>query len=245
MIRTILILIALATAAAAQTGPALQPAETHLAESLRRHGGNKLNEVLTIRLAGTRKTKTTLEPVVISATMEGSSRIDYGKNAEHSVVTTARGRYDVTKGEKKSRPGHSGIYAQLDIFSVLGIRNTYGSGDNRGVVGNRELKGNPTVLIHAGKDRQKTFYDRIVKDEADIELDAQTGLLAAVHRVQSADDSLDVQFLTTYTFSDYRNVNGIVLPFLIERYRNTILRETLTVESYDINPIFDRDLFER
>lgn len=245
MIRPILVLIVFASVAEAQTAPARQPAETHLAETLRRHGGNKLNEVSTIRLRGTRKAAGVLEPVVISATMEGSSRIDYGRNAERSTVTTADGRYDVREGKKEYRPSHSGVYAQLDVFSVLGIRNTYGSGGNRGVVGNRELKGTPTILIHAGKDRQQTFYNRVVKDETDIDLDAQTGLVAAVHRVQSADDSLDMRFTTSSVFSDYRNDAGVLLPFRIERYMDGVLRETIVVESYEINPIFDRDLFER
>jgi hypothetical protein len=245
MFRAAFTVILLAVTAIAQDGPPLQPANGILSETLQRHGGSSLNAVNTIRLKGTRKVGDASEPVVISASVEGSARIDVGREVGWSTVTTPTGRYSVRNGKKEYRPTHSGVFAQLDIFSVLGIRNAYGNGGNRGIVGNREIKGQPTVLVRAGKDREQTFYGRVVKDEVDIEMDAATGLVAAIRRVEYADNNLDKTFLTSRLFSDYRAVEGILLPFRIEEYQGKTLKATFTVDAYDINPVFDRDLFER
>jgi hypothetical protein len=238
-----ILLLTIATAFA--QGPALQPADDVLAETLRRHGGGRLHEVVRIRLTGTSQKNQTVQPVVVSASMDGWRRIDYGRNGAQSSVTSPNGGFMVRDGKRTLRPSHAGVFAYLDMFAPLGLRNANASGRNRGFVGNHELKGAPTVQLRTGRDQEKTFYNRVINDEADVQLDTRTGLVAAVHRVQYADDSLDRQFTTSFLFSDYREVGGIVLPFRIERYQNQTLMETFSVENYEINPVFARDLFTR
>ena len=249
MMRLALFVLLLAVTAAAQVAPPLQPADGLLAETLQRHGGSRILAVNTIRFRGTLQTGDKKDPVVVSASTDGSSRIDVGRDADRdadrSTVTTPTGRYSILNGKRQFRPSHSGVYAPLDIFSVVGIRNVYGNGGNRGVVGNREIKGQPTVLVRAGKDREQSFYGIVVKDEVDIEVDAATGLVAAIRRVQYADGNLRKSFLTSYVFSDYRSVEGILLPFRIEELQGKTVRGTYSVDAYDINPVLDRDLFER
>ena len=46
-------------------------------------------------------------------------------------------------------------------------------------------------------------------------------------------------------YSDYRTVNGLLLPFRIQRYVNDRLRETITIDSIQINPTFPANLFLR
>ena len=75
--------------------------------------------------------------------------------------------------------------------------------------------------------------------------DQQTGLVSAISRKQFADESLDLAFVSTYTFSDYRPVSGLLLPFRIERYLDGRLRETIVASSIQLNPALPADLFER
>ena len=49
----------------------------------------------------------------------------------------------------------------------------------------------------------------------------------------------------TTTFSDYRAVSGLFLPFRIERYVDGHLREVITVDTIQINPTFPVNLFRR
>ena len=221
-----------------------QPADTQISASLTAHGGAQLLQVLTVRLRGKSTLGKIEEPMVVSASMEGSSRIDYGQPVTRSLVTTPVGSFEVRDGQRRYRPPHSGAYTGLDLFSVLSIRNTFANGANRGVVGMQTLNGREVFRAHVGTDRQQVHYGRVLKDEADIDLDVATGLVAAVHRRGHADEDLNLTFVDSYTFADYRDVNGIQLPFKIERYFNGRLEETITVDSFEINPIFDRGHFE-
>ncbi len=89
------------------------------------------------------------------------------------------------------------------------------------------------------------IYRRILKNEEDVDFDKQTGLVAAIHRLGYADDALDATFVTTYAFSDYREVDGIYLPFHIDRYMDGRLKETIVVDTFEINPVLDADAFVR
>jgi hypothetical protein len=161
-------------------------------------------------------------------------------------VTTLNGRYEVLDGAIKGRPGHSGLYGQLDLFGIFAARSKSGVGKDRGVIGPGELAGRNTLRIRAGTDHQKTFYGRPIDDELDIEFDQQTGLVAAIHRGGYADESLDLRFVSTYAFSDYRKVlDTFWLPFRITRHLDGQPMESIAVDSYQINPILGADLFRR
>jgi len=49
----------------------------------------------------------------------------------------------------------------------------------------------------------------------------------------------------TNVFSDYRRVGGLVLPYRIDKYLDGQLRETITVDSIQINVALPKALFER
>jgi hypothetical protein len=224
-----------------------QPAHDALSASLNTHGGEPVRQMLSIRLTGTATDRLgAAQPFTVSSSLDGSTRIDYGSPATRSLITTPRARFDIVDTGIKGRPGHAGLYAQLDVFGVFAARSKSGAGKDRGVIGPGELNGRTTLRIRAGTDSQKTFYGRAVEDELDIEFDQQTGLIAAIHRAGYADESLDLKFVSTYAFSDYRRVqDSMWLPFRISRYLDGQLMETITVDAYDINPALSRDVFER
>ena len=93
--------------------------------------------------------------------------------------------------------------------------------------------------------REQTQYRRAIKDEAEVRFDAETGVVAAIARRQYADESLDRPFVLMTRFSDYKPVAGLLLPFRVDRYLDGQLRETILVDSVDLNPAFERDWFGR
>jgi hypothetical protein len=230
----------------AQTGGRL-PANDALSASVAAHGGEPLLQILTIRLFGTSTNRNgASQPLTVSSSLDGSTRLDYGRPATRSLITTLNGRHEVVEGAVKGRPGHSGLYGQLDLFGIFAARSKSGVGKDRGVIGPGEMSGRTTLRIRAGTDHQKTFYGRPIDDELDIEFDHLTGLIAAIHRTGYADESLDLKFVSTYTFSDYRKILGQMwLPFHITRHLDGQLVETIAVDSYQINPSLATDLFRR
>jgi hypothetical protein len=111
--------------------------------------------------------------------------------------------------------------------------------------GNGSVKGRPTAKVNANSGRQKTWYTRDVGDAIEADVDADSGLVVQVGRIQRADKSMDLSFLCTWTFSNFQTVNGLVLPFLIEKSINGRLLETISVESAQLNVAFPPDLFAR
>jgi hypothetical protein len=49
-------------------------------------------------------------------------------------------------------------------------------------------------------------------------------LVSQINRVQSADRRMDLRFLMTTTFSDYRRVEGILLPHRIDRFLDGVFQ---------------------
>jgi hypothetical protein len=69
--------------------------------------------------------------------------------------------------------------------------------------------------------------------------------VAAISRQQFASESLDLSFVITNAFSDYRRINGLALPYRIDKYLDGLLRETILVDSIQVNVNLPTDLFER
>jgi hypothetical protein len=72
------------------------------------------------------------------------------------------------------------------------------------------------------------------------DVDASTHLPAALHFFTHPDDDLNVKTPVDVEFSDYRVVNGVQVPFRIQRYVNGTLQ--LDIASVTINPgLLDSD----
>lgn len=219
-----------------------------VAEAVLRHGGSQLYAVLRLRMEGQSVTGTAApEPVRIAAALEagdtGSLRLDYGQPVRRSYVNASNGAGQILDGHPAAKRGHVGTYAQLDMLSALGILHLAKPGVQRSLPQPSVVAGRPSAKVHTVTGRSKTFYLRPVTDEAEVQVDAETGLVAQILRRHYAEKSLDVSFLAGFRFSDYRTVEGLLLPFRIERIMDGAVREVLSLNTITINPALEPDLF--
>lgn len=211
------------------------------------HGGGVIHTVQTLVIRGlSTRAGQNAEALVLSANLDGRLRLDYGpQTARRTEVSRPEGGFRVQQGKTTWKAGHSGAFAQLDWLSVLGIRHL-ANGIERTLQQPGTVAGRETERAKVVTGRDQFHYRRQVKDEAEVQFDKETGLVAAISRQQFADESLDLAFTLTTTFSDYRPVaGGLVLPFQIRRYVDGQLSETVTVDSIDINPAFEPEFFGR
>ena len=227
-----------ATPASAQT------ADLEFDRALLAHGGAALGAVRTIRITGQSTTKEGVQPITLSASIDGELRIDYGNPVTRSRVTDAEGTFEERNGERKYSSAHDGLFATLDWFSVLGIRH-FATGLRRTSLGSSAIIDRPTRKVRAATGLEQSHYDRTIQDEVDVDFDVETGFVAAISRRQFSARSLDHPFVLTTAFSDYRHVGDMVLPYAIGRSIGGNLRETITVDSIEINPSFTPGIFER
>ena len=221
-----------------------QNADLHFDRAFTEHGGPAVGAVQSIQIVGTSTTREGAQPIVISATLDGNLRVDYGSPVSFSRIRTPEGNFDIEDGVRTEKPAHDSRFAALDWFSVLGIRH-FATGIERTSQGAASINGRATRRAHAESGQQDSFYRRELHDEVDIDFDQETGLVSAISRLQYASGSLDLTFLITTAFTDYREVGSLVLPYSIGRYLDGRLRESIAVESIVIDPFLPRDLFER
>jgi hypothetical protein len=106
-----------------------------------------------------------------------------------------------------------------------------------------EVLGTRTVLHFALRyldlTPQKRFLNRALDEEADFFADASTGLIVRSQRMQAANDSMDFRVPSVLDFSDYRPVNGLMIPFRIVNTVGTsssgIYQSTVVVQSVLLN----------
>src|SRR5207253_9207218 len=103
---------------------AQQSAEALLAYAFRAHGGDAMIAVTTIVVHGrsTAAGEKNAQPVVISASLDGKVRLDYGQPVVFTDVSRPEGGFAVTGGKTTWRAAHARAYAQLDWFSMLGLQ---------------------------------------------------------------------------------------------------------------------------
>jgi hypothetical protein len=225
----------------------VQTGNIALAPTLLAHGGTAVDLVQSIQIQGTLASIATRtpQPVVISASMDGRIRIDFGTPVERSVITTSQGRFEVRGANVDTKPGHVGLFSALDMLSVLGIRRLSSSTVDVTSLGAGTVATRATTRIKAVTRDEKTFYRRKLTDETEIDIDNATGLVARTRRVQYAEQSLDRPFWLAQDFSDYRTVQGVVLPFRVDSSVDGRVVSILTVTSVTINPPLASNLWEK
>jgi len=107
-----------------------------------------------------------------------------------------------------------------------------------------EALGSATVLhfaIHFSDPvaLQQRSFNRALDEDAEVFVDATTSLIVRSQRMQAANDSMDFRVPSVLDFSDYRQVNGMMIPFRIVNTigdRNSGMRQvTITIQSVLIN----------
>ncbi len=223
-----------------------QSTDPLFAAAFKVHGADAIHAVTALTIRG-QSTKPGANPqaVVISASiLDNRIRLDYGQPIFRTDVSKPEGGFSVVNGNTTWNPPHVGAYAQLDWFSVFGARHL-ALGVEQAVLDDSSVAGRATARAKVATGRQNIQYRRQIKDEAEVQFDKETGLIVAISRQQFADQSLDLSFTLTTTFSDYRRLGDLVLPYQLRRYVNGVLIETIAVDAIELNPAFERDFFGR
>ena len=209
------------------------------------HGGTALNAVSSVLIAGESVSRNGNMPITITADLAGSIRFDYGLPVERSVVRTSQGEFEIRGTATKSKQPHVGLYAGLDLLSIFGLRRLDSSGITWADTGSAVDSGRVVKGLAVRTGQQQRHYGRLLQDEFEIAFDMETGLISNVRRMQYADNSLDLIFPVVHKFSDYMTVNGIILPFRIDKYVQDHLVETITVSRIQLNPSLSSTAFAR
>jgi hypothetical protein len=210
--------------------------------------GAVASTIQTIRVTGHHTVQGRAETVVISANVpEGELRVDYGNPVTISeVVPGVRAGippFELTKAGRRNKQAFVGLFGQLDVLSVLGVLQFTVPAADVANLGSASINGRAVNRLGVRSGRQQTHYFRALPDAAEVQIDAATGLVAAISRTFSAEQNLDHTFVRTYVFSDFRNVQGLIFPFQIDKQIDGNLRETLIVDSVELNPALALDLF--
>jgi hypothetical protein len=227
-------LIALASTLKAQEVPA-----TPFAAALTAHGGEAVWAVETLVIRGQSRRGAETTPVTIQVNLDGRVRFDW--SAARAEVRTPEGSFELSGARVAYKARHDGLWAQLDWLSIFGIRHMAAAVLT--AAGSGTIGGRLSDHVKADNGRELIQYRRAIKDEATVSFDRETHLVAAISRVQYASESLDLAFQLSTTFSDYRPVGGLVLPFRIDRFLDGQLKETVTVDSVEINTPLSPGLF--
>lgn len=239
-LRVLLILAVLASPAFAQ-----EPSGV-MTRAVAEHGGAALQSVQTLRLTGESSAKAVSTPVVISADLDGYVRYDYGQPITRSWIHEPDGEFEI-RGQQAAiiKQPHVGLFAGLDFLSILGLKRLEIGSTQWQDAGSGTDSGRAVDRRTVETAQQRREYGRLLKDTFEVRFDAQTGLVSSVSRTQYAENSLDLTFPVRYAFSDYRETQGIVFPFRIEKYVKDRLVETFTFSSIEINAGISRATFER
>jgi hypothetical protein len=180
------------------------------------------------------------EPVTITATANEDVLIDYG--GIRKQIATATALFRVESGRVKPQPTNSG-FSQLDVTGLFFLAHLSRRPITVGPATAILLQGSPAKRLKVVNGRIDVHYrQHVVKDEVDV-LTGDNGLLIGISRSFYAGGSR-FQVTLAVTFSDYRDMNGILLPYRIERYIKGFKVETILVNGYQFNVPVTRSLFD-
>lgn len=220
-------------------------AQDAIVNALAAHGGAAVNTVNTIQITGTSTVGTTNQPVTISASFDGNVRFDYGTPVTRSYVNNPQGAFEVINGVPRWKQAHVGAFAQLDMLGVFGIRHLALAGVQRTVQSPGLVNGRATNRMKAQTGRNRVNYRRTYTDDTDVHVDQATGLVLEITRTHMAERDMDLKFVAGFRFANYQTVNGLQLPFQIQRVMDGVVRETITVQNIQLNPTFPANFFTR
>ena len=210
---------------------------------LHAHGVDQfwINTPQSIRLSGSSTHDGITEPVTITATSKEEALISYGSRKQ---VATSKSSFKDDGAKVTKQPTPSG-FTQLDVtgvFLLTGMKGrllSVGLGDSISSAGQK-----PLYRVHVLNNARSEFHYGHVKvnDEMDLFVN-ESGFLVGIERTFYA--QLPV-FKSTlgYSFSDFRNVEGVLLPYRIDKTLNGFTVETIRVTSYSFNVPTPSTLFE-
>jgi hypothetical protein len=204
------------------------PAAVPLQQLLAAHGAWKNPN--SIQILGTSTIGAVSTPIKITATKQEEVLTERGANKQVST-TTASFKDDGTKVKWDATPGG---FVQLDVTGIFFLSQLADRSLTIAAPRAVPLPGGPAQQIHVNSNRTETHYGRLrVKDEFDLFVGAN-GLLSGISRSFYPSDPR-FRFTVAYMFSDYKDTNGVLLPYRIEAFVRGNKFETIVVDSYQVN----------
>lgn len=216
-----------------------------IAAALAAHGP-AIDTVQRLQLTGVSRSARGTELITISASLEGTLRVEYGRPATRTYLSTTKGATEVIEGKPVVfKPPQVGAFAQLDLLAVFGIRHFGASAVQRTVVGTGQIGDRTFIDARAVTGRRRVVLGREIADSVSVKVDSQTGVVLEITRDLYAENSVEFSIPAGFRFKDYRLVDGIYMPFEIERVLNNNVVETIALDAVDLHPVFATNFFNR
>ena len=214
-----------------------------IAAALTAHGAT-VESVQRLQLTGVSTSTRGTELITISGALDGSVKVEYGRPATRTYLGTPKATTEMVDGKLRFKPPQVGAFAQLDLLAVFGIRHFGASTVQRTVQGSGQIGDRTFITARAVTGRQRNVLGRDIADTASVKIDTQTGVVLEIMRDLYAENSVEYSIPAGFRFKDYRLVDGIYMPFQIERVLNNKVVETIALDAVDLHASFATDFFK-
>jgi hypothetical protein len=197
----------------------------------------------TMKMTGDSTRNGVTEPVTITVSRQEQSIAAYGPNGEKKQVSTSSLFFN-DDGSKATFERSLAGFSQLDMSSVFLLSELRTRPVKIDELQTTTVFGAPAFVFHVvNAARTQLHYGRSkVTDEFDLYVN-QAGQLTGISRTFYR-DLPGFTATQAYSFSDYRETGGVLLPFRIERYINGKNVETIAVTSYAFDVAAPASIFE-
>lgn len=184
--------------------------------ALQAHGASAVNDITAV---GTTTWNAETRPTVVYAKRDGSFRIETGPTSSRNIVVFSKGLAWSGVGELNKRMSdHVSVrrpeqFPFFDLLSEAGNPNAEISYNGLKSIGSAIVH-HITMTIPDRYTRERSLR-RALDERADFYIDAQTFLVVRSARFLLTEEAMDLRVPSMMDFSDYRNVNGVQIPFRI------------------------------
>lgn len=207
------------------------------------HGVKGLASTSVVMIGSVQRGDAKPEPFRIVATRDEELRIEYGSQAQDTLVASQKMNFH-DDGKKIEYSRVPSGFSQLDVTGLFLIEQFR----NRAVQVDQAkepvtLLGVPTTQLRVQSERTQTHKGSVtVSDRADVYVD-KNGILTAISR--SFYDGRPDRYTQMFFFSDYRKTGneGVLVPYRVQLFVKGHLRQTYQIETYQFDVPTDRDLF--
>jgi hypothetical protein len=209
-----------------------------IGDLLRAHGVWRVTP-LSIQITGTSTRDGVTEPVQITATNREEVVFQYANRQKYVATPSAHFVADVSR--MTYEPAPSG-FAQLDVTGVFALTQL---SLRRITIGKPERLGEGQSLrARIRGQRSEWHYRRFeVADQLDLYV-GNSGLLEGISRTFYENEPRWERTVAV-RFGDYRETQGVLLPYHIERYQDGKLTETIAIDTYTLDVPAGAELFAR
>jgi hypothetical protein len=209
-----------------------------IADLLRAHGVWRVTP-LSIQITGASTQDGVTLPVQITATNRDEAVFQYANQRKYVATPTA---HFVADGSRMTYEPAPGGFAQLDVTSVFALTQL----SRRPITAGKpeRLGEGQSLRVRLRGQRSEWHFRRFeVADQLDLYV-GSSGLLEGISRTFYENEPRWERTVAV-RFDDYRETQGVLLPYHIERYLDGKLTETIAIDTYTFDVPAGAELFAR